>query len=188
MSSPAGLRSCLYDESALEPVMAAMASQIAAWARQLERVALIGVLRRGAPLADRLTERLVHEHGLTRPLRLDLSVKRYADDLTLLYPDTRLDESAEHTSLDLTGHHLMVVDDVLYQGYSILKVLPYLASKHPSEIRVATLVDRCVARLPVHADVVGVRLQVAPSDIVECHVPPYERAFQIQCVKPEREP
>lgn len=188
MSSPAGLRSCLYDQPALESVMAAMASQIAAWARLHERVALIGILRRGAPLADRLTERLVLEHGLTRPLRLDLSLKRYADDLTLLYPDTRLDESAEHTSLDLTGHHVMVVDDVLYQGYSILKVLPYLTSKRATEIRVATLVDRCVARLPVHADVVGVRLQVAPSDIVECHVPPYESAFQIQCVHPERTP
>ncbi len=188
MSSPAGLRSCLYDQPALESVMATMASQIAAWASQHERVALIGVLRRGAPLADRLTERLVLEHGLTRPLRLDLSLKRYADDLTLLYPETRLDESAEHASLDLTGHHVMVVDDVLYQGYSILKVLPYLTSKHPTEIRVATLVDRCVARLPVHADVVGVRLQVAPSHIVECHVPPYESAFQIQCVQPERAP
>ncbi|MDE2595114.1 MAG: phosphoribosyltransferase, partial [Burkholderiales bacterium] len=174
MSSPAGLRSCLYDQPALELVMAAMASQIAAWARQHERVALIGVLRRGAPLADRLTELLVREHGLTRPLRLDLSVKRYADDLTLLYPETRLEENAEHASLDLTGHHLMVVDDVLYQGHSILKVLPYLAAKHPAEIRVATLVDRCVARLPVHADVVGLHLQVAPSDIIECHVPPYE--------------
>jgi len=188
MSSPAGFRSCLYDQPALELVMATMASQIAAWASQHERVALIGVLRRGAPLADRLTERLVLEHGLTRPLRLDLSLKRYADDLTLLYPETRLDESAEHASLDLTGHHVMVVDDVLYQGYSILKVLPYLTSKHPTEIRVATLVDRCVARLPVHADVVGVRLQVAPSHIVECHVPPYESAFQIQCVQPERAP
>ncbi|HET8870172.1 MAG TPA: phosphoribosyltransferase family protein [Aquabacterium sp.] len=187
MSSPAESRSCLYDQPALELVMAAMASQIAAWARQHERIALVGVLRRGAPLADRLTERLVREHGLTRPLRLDLSVKRYADDLTLLYPETRLDESVEHASLDLTSYHLLVVDDVLYQGYSILKVLPYLASKHPAEIRVATLVDRCVARLPVHADVVGVRLQVAPSDIVECHVPPYEGEFQIQCVQPVTE-
>lgn len=186
MSSPEGMRSCLYDQPALEQVMAAMASEIAAWARQHERVALIGVLRRGAPLADRLTERLVREHGLPRPLRLDLSVKRYADDLTLLYPETRLEENAAHAELNLTGHHLMVVDDVLYQGYSILKVLPYLASKHPAEIRAATLVDRCVARLPVHADVVGVRLQVAPPDIIECHVPPYEPEFQIQCVQAER--
>ena len=188
MSSPEGLRSCLYDQHALEAVMAAMACEIAAWARPHKRVALIGVLRRGAPLADRLTEWLVHEHGLPRPLRLDLSVKRYADDLTLLYPETRLEENAEHATLDLKDHHLMVIDDVLYQGYSVLKVLPYLASKHPAEIRVAALVDRCVARLPVHADVVGLCLQIAPSDIIECHVPPYEDEFKIEWLQPQRTP
>lgn len=38
------------------------------------------------------------------------------------------------------------------------------------EIRAAVLVDRCVARLPVHADIVGVSLQVASDDVVECHL------------------
>lgn len=188
MDKPAGVRCCLYDRAELEAVMAGMASQVASLMRQCPQVAVIGILRRGAPLADRLADLLVQHHGMPRPLRLDLSVKRYADDLTLLYPDTRLDENVQHAAIDLTGHHLLVVDDVLYSGHSLLRVVEYLARKHPAEIRVAMLVDRCVTRLPLHADVVGARLQVAPGDILECNVPPYESDFKIEVLQTERAP
>lgn len=186
MNSAAVSRNCLYTTAELEVIIDAMAGQVAAGLQPGQQLVVIGILRRGAPLADRLTERLVQRHGVVRPLRLDLSVKRYADDLTLLYPETRLDESAQLTELDLTNHCLLVVDDVLYSGHSLLKVVAYLARKHPAQIRVATLVDRCVARLPMHADVVGVRLEVAPGAIIECHVPPYEPEFRIEWVQPER--
>ena len=47
----------------------------------------------------------------------------------------------------------------------------------------AVLADRHVAQLPIRADVVGVHLQVAPPDVVECHVPPYEPLFQIELLR-----
>lgn len=151
-------------------------------------MAVIGILRRGAPLADRLTTRMVETYGLAQPVRLDLKVKRYADDLTLLHPETQLTEQPQHATLDLNGYTLLVVDDVLYTGHSVLKVVEYLARKQPAEIRVACLVDRETARLPLHADVVGARLHIAPTDIIECHVPPYEPDFCIELLKPDRVP
>jgi len=183
-------RSRLYTTPELEVLIDAMAEQVASWCRPDRPMIVIGILRRGAPLADRLTERLVRRHGVVRPLRLDLRVKRYADDLTLLHPETQLDESAPLAAMDLANQRLLVVDDVLYSGHSMLKVVAHLAQKRPAEIRVATLVDRCVAHLPVHADVVGTRLQMAPGAIIECHVPPYEPQFEIELVQsgppPER--
>ena len=56
-------------------------------------------------------------------------------------------------------------------------------TKRPAAIRVAVLADRCVTVLPLHADVVGLRLEVAPTDIVECHVPPYEPDFSVQLLQ-----
>ncbi|HCX34851.1 MAG TPA: hypothetical protein DHV08_15745 [Rhodocyclaceae bacterium] len=47
----------------------------------------------------------------------------------------------------------------------------------------AGLVDRCVLRLPVRADIAGIRLQLAPGDVVECQVPPYEPRFAIDLVR-----
>lgn len=183
MNAPAVIRSRLYTTTELEALIDAMADQVAAWWRPGRPLVVIGILRRGAPLADCLTRRLVERHGMVRPVRLDLAVKRYADDLTLLHPETRLDESVQFAAMDLTDQRLLVVDDVLYSGHSMLKVVAYLAQKRPAEIRVATLVDRCVAHLPVHADVVGTRLQVAPGAIIECHVPPYEPVFEIELVQ-----
>lgn len=188
MSARDPVRACLYDTAELNTVLDRMASQAAALLHGDDSVAVavVGILRRGAPLADMLAERLVRQHQLPAPLRLDLQVKRYADDLQLLYPETRLTEQAQHQALDLSGHTVLLVDDVLYTGHSIAKVLPYLLAKKPAALRVACLADRCTARLPVHANVVGVHLAVAPADIVECHVPPYEPAFRIELVKPAR--
>ena len=134
-------------------------------------------------MADRLTEKMVKRFGIAPPLRMDLSVKRYADDLTLLYPETKLAEDAAHEVLDLRAYTLLVVDDVLYTGHSLLKVVDYLARKGPAEIRVAMLVDRGVACLPVRADVLGLRLDIAPPDVIECNVPPYEPEFKIELLK-----
>lgn len=186
MTATPGARTTLYDTQELAAVIDTMARQAAGLLRGTRDVAVIGVLRRGAPLADRLTARMVELHGLPPPLRLDLQVKRYADDLTLLHPETRLTEQAQHAALDLRGYTVLVVDDVLYTGHSLLKVVDYLARKQPAVIRAACLVDRDTTRLPVHADVVGARLGIAAPDIIECHVPPYEPDFRIELVKPDR--
>jgi pyrimidine operon attenuation protein / uracil phosphoribosyltransferase len=180
-------RSCLYDAAQLDIVIDRMASQALHLFRGQEgKTAVVGIRRRGAPLADLLTERMVAMGALAMPLRLDLLVKRYADDLTLLHPMTRLTEDPKHVDLDLTDYRVLLVDDVLYTGHSLLKVVDYLIHKQAFSVRFAALVDRGVTRLPVHADVVGVRLDVAPSDIIECHVPPYEIDFKIELVQPIR--
>ncbi|WP_396430140.1 phosphoribosyltransferase family protein [Limnohabitans sp.] len=186
MNTSTESRICLYNTAELNVVMDNMARQTMALLPGDKPVAVVGVLRRGAPLGDMLTERMVRLHGLKPPLRLDLLVKRYADDLRLLHPDTLLTEQAQHAALDLTGHTVLLVDDVLYTGHSVLKVLPYLLQKKPACIKLVCLANRCTTRLPVHADVVGVQLAVAPDDIVECHVPPYEAKFEIELVKPAR--
>jgi pyrimidine operon attenuation protein / uracil phosphoribosyltransferase len=187
-NAPAGIRTRLYDHTALDVVIDRMAREATCLLGGGGPVAVVGVLRRGAPLADRLVERMVQGYGLAPPLRIDLAVRRYADDLTLLYPDTQLTEDARHADLQLGGCALLVVDDVLYQGHSIQRVVDYLAHKRPAAIRVAVLADRCVATLPVHADVVGLRLEVAPDHIVECHVPPYEADFGIHLLQPQPPP
>ncbi|MBP6801042.1 MAG: phosphoribosyltransferase, partial [Zoogloea sp.] len=82
----------------------------------------------------------------------------------------------------------LIVDDVLYTGHSLLKVVDYLVRKGPAEIRVAMLADRGAARLPVRADVLGLRLDIAPPDVIECNVPPYEPEFKIELLKLDGRP
>ena len=182
---PRGRRTCLYTPTQLDAIVSDMARQAAGLLTGRTRVAIVGILRRGAPLADRLQARLAEDWGLTDCMRLDLKISRYADDLTLLYPETRLTENPSHAALDLAGHTVLVVDDVMYCGHSLLRAVEYLACRQPAEIRTVVLVDRGAAKLPVRTDIVGVRLDVAPSDVIECNVPPYEDSFRIDLLQPE---
>lgn len=183
---PPGTRFLAYTPEQMSVVidhMAAQAAPLLIGQENQEKVAIVGVLRRGAPLADMLARALMEKFNLPEPLRLDLKVKRYADDLKLLHPETQLTESAGQAALDLRGYILLIVDDVLYTGCSLLRVIEWLNGKSPKAIYSAVLADRHVTRLPLRADVVGVHLQVAPPDVVECHVPPYEPRFQIELLR-----
>ena len=182
---PEGRRTCLFTPEQLDAIVGDMARQAAGLLTGRTQVAIVGILRRGAPLADRLHAQLLKAYGLANCVRLDLQIKRYADDLTLLYPETRLTENPTHATLDLAGHTVLVVDDVMYRGHSMLRAVEYLACRQPAEIRTVVLVDRGAAKLPVRTDIVGVRLDVAPSDIIECNVPPYEDCFKIDLLQPE---
>jgi pyrimidine operon attenuation protein/uracil phosphoribosyltransferase len=173
---------CLYDTEELETVLACMARQLASRLYG-QPFAMVGILRRGAPLAEMLQRHYSHQTGEAAPPLYRLKVQRYADDLRLLHPGTALTESPELAALDLAVTPLLVVDDVLYEGHSLLRTCAYLAQLGARKVQTAVLVDRCVSTQPVHADIVGIRLQVAPGDIVECHVPPYETDFRIEIVR-----
>lgn len=179
-----GQHTRLYDTNALQRVLDTMAAGVSARLAGAEQVSLVGVLRRGAPLADMLQERLVQRLPRTDMQRIDLSIKRYSDDLKLLHPQTQLIEQPEHTNMDLSGRVVVLVDDVLYGGFSLNRAVQYLVAKQVKTIHTVVLVDRVCATLPIHADVSGMKLQVEPGNIVECHVPPYEPTFQIVLVQP----
>jgi len=176
------LRFRLYDAAALAPVVRQMARQVLALAGETP-VVLLGVLRRGAPLADRLQQAMHAIDPSRSATRMDLMVKRYADNLSLLHPDTRLEAPVDAGDI-LRGRRVVVVDDVLYQGYSLLRVCQWLRECNVAQVHTAVLVDRQCARMPIRADIVGLALEVAPGDIIECNVPPYETDFAIDVWRP----
>lgn len=178
-------RCVLYDATEVGTMLDAMAEQAAPLLAGRDAV-LVGILRRGAPIAARLHGRLAERPGFERLRRVEVRIKRYDDDLSLLHPETALTEAPENANLDFTGCTVMLVDDVLYQGHSLARAVDWTLRRGASEVRAAVLADRCVTRLPVRADVVGARLQVAADDIVDCHVPPYEPDLAIALVRPRR--
>lgn len=180
---PRGARTCLYTTAQLETVLDRMAWQAASYVQGKPRVVIVGILRRGAPLAQRLYERLTQRHGIQHIEMLQLKIKRYDDDLTLLHPETKLTEDPAHADLSLYQATVLVVDDVMYQGHSMLRAVEYLAVRQAAEIRTVVLVDRGANKLPIRTDITGVRLDVAPTDVIECNVPPYEPTFKIELLK-----
>ncbi|MBS7459027.1 phosphoribosyltransferase family protein [Coralloluteibacterium stylophorae] len=167
----------LYSAAELDPVLDDMARQAVALMDATPTV-LLGMLRRGVPLADMLRERVLRIAPGAAVERLDLEVKRYADTLELLHADTHL-AAPEGAAGLLAGRRVIVVDDVLYQGHSLFRVFTWLATVKPAAVHAAVLVDRQRYQLPVRADIVGVTLKIAPTDVIECNVPPFEEDFRV---------
>ncbi|OIR17575.1 bifunctional protein PyrR [mine drainage metagenome] len=179
-----GDKTCLYHATQLDAVLDDMAWRAAGFLTGKERIMIVGILRRGAPLAEMLHTKLMQNFRLANMSLMNLNIKRYADDLTLIHPETMLTENHKYDAIDLSGTTVLVVDDVMFRGHSMLRAIEYLTRKQAMEIRTAVLVDRGANKLPVRIDISGVRLDVAPPDIIECNVPPYETEFKIDLLKP----
>lgn len=119
-----------------------------------ENVALVGVRTGGMWLA----ERLHHNLGLTLPLgMLDISFYRDDFDKIGLHPDVKPSE----IPFDVTGSHIILVDDVLYTGRTIRAAMNELFDYgRPASIRLAILVDRGGRELPIAAQYVGATLDL----------------------------
>lgn len=141
-----------------------------------ERTSFIGVLRRGAPLAKRLSDR-IERMGVARLPAGKLKLERYADDLTVLHDEPKLDE--ESLDLDVDGRHVVLVDDVLYSGESAFRAGCFLRSRGAKRIQIAVLCARGLPTMPVRADFVGLQLDVGPRFLIDCDVPPYESELAI---------
>lgn len=169
----------LYNAEQLQDVLAAMAAQTFSVFGASANITLVGIVRRGEPLARYLRDHLQAYWPQAALPVFPLRVKRYADDLQLLHPETALAENPELAACDFDNTAILLVDDVLYEGHSLLRASAYLARLGARELRTAVLVDRCCNKLPVKADICGLRLTVPAGDVIECRVPPYEPTLQV---------
>ena len=126
-------------------------------ATSLETLALVGVLTRGAPLAQRIAENLQRFEGLDAPVgSLDITLHR--DDLSGDEPEVK----GSRVPFDVTGKTVVLVDDVLYTGRTARAAMDALLELgRPAAIRLAVLVDRGHRELPVRADFVGKNVPTA---------------------------
>ena len=178
-------RTLLFDAKQVHDLIKKMASNLYGLIADHEKVALIGLLRRGAPIADLLDFELKQHPGVKNILRLDLDIKRYADDLSILYPKAllRVDEKTQPVSL--SGYTVILVDDVLFTGNSMLTVLEHITNKGVASVYIACLVNRHAQQVPIDCNITGAHLEVNPQSIIECNVLPYEASLKIVIASPK---
>ncbi|HVV20233.1 MAG TPA: bifunctional pyr operon transcriptional regulator/uracil phosphoribosyltransferase PyrR [Pseudonocardiaceae bacterium] len=127
-------------------------------------VVLLGIPRRGAPLARRLAERIVEFSDVRVPVGT-LDITLYRDDLRHRPPrpleSTRLPEGG------VDDHLVVLVDDVLFSGRTVRAALDALRDLgRPRAVQLAVLVDRGHRELPIRADYVGKNVPTARSEEV----------------------
>ncbi|HEY8168569.1 MAG TPA: bifunctional pyr operon transcriptional regulator/uracil phosphoribosyltransferase PyrR [Candidatus Limnocylindrales bacterium] len=131
-------------------------------------LALVGIQRRGVPLADRMAAAICEHEGVDVPVGA-LDITFYRDDLSLVAHQPIVKGTA--LPFDLNGLTLVIVDDVLYTGRTIRAAMDALMDfGRPRAIRLAVLVDRGHRELPIRADHVGKNVPTAIEEVIRVHL------------------
>lgn len=163
-------RRSLMDPGEVERALARMADEIIQHTGGDAGLLLVGIERRGVQLAARVADEIA-ERGGEAPLTGSLDITLYRDDLMTVGPRPVVGQTRLPTG-GIDGRHLVIIDDVLYTGRTVRAALDELADfGRPARILLAVLVDRGGRELPIQADVVGLKTDVAPGGIVEVLVP-----------------
>jgi pyrimidine operon attenuation protein/uracil phosphoribosyltransferase len=129
---------------------------------------LIGIQRRGVPIARRLAAAIAEHEGATIPVGA-LDITFYRDDLTLIAQQPVV--KGTDIPMDLNGITVVLVDDVLYTGRTIRAAMDALVDfGRPRAIRLAVLVDRGHRELPIRADHVGKNVPTSREETVRVHL------------------
>ena len=166
------LKSQIMDEAALNRALMRISHEIAEKNKGAENVVLVGIRRRGEPIARRIQGNINKNEGV-RPPCGSIDIHFYRDDLS--HPSG--DPTVKRTELpfEVTGRDVILIDDVLYTGRTVRAAIEAVFScGRPRSIQLAVLVDRGHRELPIRADFVGKNLPTSHSEMVEVRLPEYD--------------
>lgn len=162
-------KSHIMDESAVKRTLVRMAHEIVEKNAGCDTLCLLGIQRRGVPLAKRLAENIRSFSDI--PIEVgSLDITLYRDDLY----DLPIDPVVGSTKIDFSikDKTVVLVDDVIYTGRTIRAALDAVM-KHdrPQRIQLAVLIDRGHRELPIRGDFVGKNLPTSRKEVVAVFVP-----------------
>lgn len=167
-------KSRIMDSAAMKRALRRLSTEIVETNRGSEDLYIVGVRRRGVPLAERIVDKIEALEG-TRPLYGILDITLYRDDLSTVGANPIVNRTElEH---DIDGKVVVLVDDVLYTGRTIRAAMDQLMDfGRPKKVQLAVLVDRGKEHreLPIQADFVGKFVPTKQTEIIKVMLKEYD--------------
>jgi len=155
----------LMSASEIERTLVRLAHEIVEKSNGSADLALVGIKRRGIPLAERLGKLIssIEKHPVNTGV---LDIQFYRDDLSTA--DTRPVVTEGAIGIDIEGRDVILCDDVLYTGRTIRAALDALFDHgRPRRVQLAVLIDRGHRELPIEATYVGKHVPTSSREIIE---------------------
>jgi pyrimidine operon attenuation protein/uracil phosphoribosyltransferase len=158
------LKARIADASAMRRMLTRIAHEIVERNKGTENLVLVGIRRRGVPLAHRIRDLIREIEGAQVPLGV-LDITLYRDDLQTIAQQPVVRTTEIPVSID--DRIVVLVDDVLYTGRTVRSALDALIDLgRPAAIQLAVLVDRGHRELPIRADFVGKNVPTSSREVV----------------------
>lgn len=155
----------LMSASELERTLVRLAHEVLERCEDLDRVAFIGIRRRGVPIAQRLAAKIKVLEGREIPVGI-LDITLYRDDLTVIANQPVL--NATEINFPVAGKDIILMDDVPYTGRTVRAALDALFDHgRPARVQLLALIDRGHRELPIEARFVGRVVQTTDNEIIE---------------------
>ena len=155
----------LMSASEIDRTLVRLAHEILEKTQDLDRLAFIGIRRRGVPLAQRLSAKIENLEKRKVPVGI-LDINLYRDDLSTV--DIKPVVSATEIPFEVAGKDIILMDDVLYTGRTIRAALDALFDHgRPARVALLVLIDRGHRELPIEAKYIGRVVQTTDSEIIE---------------------
>lgn len=155
----------LMSGSEIDRTLTRLAHEIIEKNETLSDMALIGIRRRGVPLAERLAEKISQLVSCGVPVGV-LDITFYRDDLSTV--DQKPVVQNTEIGFSITGKDIILVDDVLYTGRTTRAALDALFDRgRPRRVQLLVLIDRGHRELPVEARYVGKYVETTDREIIE---------------------
>ncbi len=159
------VKAILLEKEDMKRAITRMAHEIIENNHGVSDLALVGVHRRGVPLARRIAARIEEIEG-KKPIVGELDITLYRDDLSMLYEAPLVHKTT--VDFNLKGKVVVLVDDVLYTGRTVRAAMDALTDLgRPIKIQLAVMIDRGHRELPIRADYIGKNVPTSQNEIVE---------------------
>lgn len=154
----------IMDESAIMRAVTRIAHEIIEKNKGVEDVYLIGIQRRGVPLAKLIASKIREVEGKEVPVGI-LDITFYRDDLSMLSEHPVV--NGTEINFPVTDKIIVLVDDVIYTGRTARSAIDAIMDiGRPRMIQLAILIDRGHRELPIRADYVGKNVPTSKSEVV----------------------
>jgi pyrimidine operon attenuation protein/uracil phosphoribosyltransferase len=158
-------KSQLMSASEIDRTLVRLAHEILERTSNLDKLAFIGIRRRGVPLAQRLAKNFEDLERRKVPVGI-LDINLYRDDLSTVSHQPVLNST--DIQFEVTGKDIILMDDVLYTGRTIRAALDALFDQgRAARVQLLVLIDRGHREIPIEAQFTGRMVQTTANEIIE---------------------